>query len=137
MAKNNENPEITAKAIIQVLGSPKEHLEKSLKLLSEDLEKKYNVLEKKVSEPKKEGEKFFSSFIDAEMSFQSFSEMMGFVIDFHPSSIEIIEPEEITESSIELTGILNDLIGKIHRMDSQTRALFAKYKMLEKQLKKD
>ncbi len=129
MAKDGKT-EIQIKAIIEVVGAPEEHLKKTIELLSDSLSKKYEVINKVLNEPKKYSKKLFSTFLEIEFIVPSMSELIGFVIDYHPSSVEIIEPEEIKESSQELTFVINDLISKIHRMDIQIKALTAKNKLL-------
>lgn len=122
---------IKIRIIIEVLGTPKEHLEKTMILLSESIEKKYEVLIKNIHEPVKHSEKFFSSFIELELIVENMSEIIGLVIDYQPSSIEVVEPETITDSAQNLTFVINDLISKIHKFDMQTKILLAKNKLLE------
>ena len=135
MAKEEKYP-LHVKAIIELLGTPKEHLIKSMELLVEDIRKKFSVTKSDIKEPIKHTEKFFSSFIDFEFTVPSFSELVGFIIDYYPSSVEIIEPEIFKEESRNVTLVLNDLISKIHRMDMQVKTLLAKNKILEKGNKK-
>ena len=132
----DEVHEIQIKVIIEIIGTPKEHVLNTLNLVSENISKNYKVISKDIREPVKHTEKFFSSFIEIEFIVPNFSELIGFIIDFHPSSVEIIEPEEIKESAQSLTFVLNDFISKIHRMDIQIKTLMAKNKLLEKEMEK-
>lgn len=61
-----ENMEIKARIIIEILGSPVEHVDKVMKDVVEELDKsEINILKMEISEPKKV-EKFYSSFAEIE-----------------------------------------------------------------------
>ena len=124
--------DILVKTIIQVAGSPKEHVEKAMNLLEDSLKKNHEIISSKLHKPeKKENSKLYLSFLDMDILFKGISEIVGFIIDYHPSSIEIIEPETIKEDAQELTFVLNDLLQKVHNLDLQVKALLAKNKILE------
>ncbi len=114
---------ILSKVILEVAGKPKEHVENSLKDLVDIATKSkvFGVISYQVYEAK-EIESIWSTFAELEL-LSTMQELVGFCFDFMPSSIEIIEPEEINIQSRELTGIYNDLLGKLHTVQTQTTKL--------------
>ncbi len=109
---------LLTKVIIEVLGTPKEHVEKTLKAVIEKIKEddSLTVLKGKVFKPKPQG-KFFSTFTEAEIIFESFADLASFCLDFLPSSVEIIEPLELKTKSVDVTEVLNDLLAKLHNID--------------------
>ena len=55
-----ENELLTVKAIIEILGYPKEHVEETMNKIIEIIKKEYNLKDSKIHEPK-ELEKFWSN----------------------------------------------------------------------------
>lgn len=49
--------------------------------------------------------------------------LFGFCIDFMPASIEIIEPSGLSISHDVLTGLLNDLLAKLHVVSDKLRII--------------
>jgi len=54
-----------------------------------------------------------------------------------PSSVEILEPEQISESLQNLNEILNDLAAKLHTYDAMNKKLLAQLNLLKKQQKQE
>lgn len=143
---------VRAIMIVEMAGRPAEHLteaiEKHVGILKdvEDLE----VHEIKVSEPRVlayskgsadggkavEGEEMFSVFAECDIEAPSFSRLSDTMFDFMPSSVEVIEPSNVKLESVEATGLLNNISGRLHRYDEIAKILGVKYKEMEAQLKK-
>lgn len=123
---------IRAKIIIEIVGRPKEKVEEVIKERSETFEKQFTVLEKETAEAKKVSEKFFSSFVEAEILFKNFTELLGFTFDNMPSSIEIIEPEKITEDANLMNDLMNDLATKLHQYNEAILKLKAANALIKK-----
>lgn len=130
---------IKARMIIEIVGMPEEHVKQTLDLLAEKFGEKrrdIKVTSKKVNEPKKASEKMFSGFVEFEFEAKDICVMFGIVVDYLPSSIEIIEPEELKETSFNLNGILNEVGGRLHAYDAAVKQLKAHNIMIGKELKK-
>ena len=132
---------IHAKMIVEIAGSPESHVAETLNLLAKKFaEKNPEVRVKKadVNPTKKipDSEKFFTGFIEFEVEVASIAAMIGLVIDYMPSSIDIIGPEEIKENSINLAEIMNDLSGRLHQYDAEVKTLKAEKTIMERELKK-
>ncbi len=132
--KEFENP-INARAIIEVLGTPKEYIEKTLRLIVNGLENKKDlkVLKKELFEAVKK-ENYFTTFTELEISFKDIETLVNFCFDFMPSTIEILEPPNINISARTLTNFLNDLLAKLHKVDMAVKELSAEKKVLEENI---
>jgi hypothetical protein len=112
--------------IIEIAGSPKEHVEatinKMLDIMKEN--KKLNIQKKEIAKAEKielpaemknaQDVEVFSSFAELELEIPNLEEVMQFCYTFMPSSLEILEPENVTMGQKDLENALNDLLGKLH-----------------------
>lgn len=109
---------IHIRAIIEMLGTPKEHLLETLKSyvkkLSED--EKFIILNEDYSEPE-EKETMFAVFVELDILIKGIENVSWFAFDYMPSSLEIVEPEQFKYRSNEMTSFLNDLLGRLHQLD--------------------
>ena len=96
--------------IIEMLGKPKEHLEKTLKeyieLLKKD--KTIEIIKEDYVEPE-EKDGLFTMFVELETLMKDTKRIVEFCFDYMPSSVEIIEPSNLNYSSNDFSDILNDL----------------------------
>ncbi|GAI04695.1 unnamed protein product, partial [marine sediment metagenome] len=102
-----EEQKITARIIIEILGAPKDHVEKTMKLvLGKVKEQKYLKLLNEKTFEAKQIKKFWSTFSEIEISVENISNLIGFCFDFMPSSIEILEPENFGVEAAEIANLL-------------------------------
>lgn len=131
---------ILCRAIVEVVGKPKEYVEKAiktiidsakeikgLKLEKTDIEEIKSLKDEKLLNTEKKiqglaGE-LFSTFAEIEFTALNFDVIASFCFDFLPSSIEIIEPEKIEITSQETTKMLTDVLSKIHNADMAVKRL--------------
>src|SRR3989344_4590330 len=97
---------ITAQLIIEIAGFPKEHVEE-----------------------------LWSSFVDIKITFKDLNQMIVFCFDYMPSSVDIIEPLKFNFESVEISGLFNDLMGKIHHYDMLLKNFKAMNEMLKRKVK--
>src|SRR3989344_575255 len=112
--------DILFRAIIEVLGKPKEHIEKSLKEYLDNLKnnKNYKVISQEIAEVKKqEGQELWVVFAELEVKTNQVDSLISFCFDYMPSVIEILEPRKLSLSDLEISQFLNDLQGKLHYVD--------------------
>jgi predicted transcriptional regulator len=137
MAEENNEQNVLAKVIIEMLGAPKEHIEKTLKDYVEKLKDDKDIeIAKEEFAPAEEQNKLFSTFAELEIRFKNAQKLVDFCFDSMPSSVEIIEPESITINSAGLTETLNDIQAKLHNSDMVIKTLRAKNTILDKNAKK-
>jgi len=129
--------EIKAKIIIELLGSPKEYIEETMKKVLDELKarKEVSILKQETSDAK-EVEKFYSVFSDIEMKCNDISTLIGVCFDFMPSSVEIISPENLSFESKEMENLLNDLLARLHQESMLIRNLHAENLLMKQKLKK-
>ncbi|MEM2954688.1 MAG: hypothetical protein QW625_01930 [Candidatus Nanoarchaeia archaeon] len=131
---------IKARLIVEIVGKPKEHVEETIILLGEKFaegKKEVKILSRKVREPVQlKDTSLYSAFIEFEVQVENLSILLELIFDYLPSSIEIIEPEEISESNFNLNSVLNDLAGKLHSYDLAIKKLKAENVLLKKEIKK-
>lgn len=111
-------PEIRARAIIEILGRPKEHIVKMLNSHLDKIEKdsRYDISNKDIAPPKAQQD-LFSTFAELEFTAKNIEALVDFCLEYLPSSIEIIEPTSIAISSQLISGLLNDLQARIHKQN--------------------
>ena len=98
--------------IIEVAGKPVENVQKALEKVQEQLEgsDKFKLVDCSLEKPVlNEENSLFSGFLDVEAKFKSASDLLGFIVDYTPTSIEIIEPEKVSFDSSDFAGLLNDV----------------------------
>jgi len=121
------------RTIIEVLGKPKEHVEETIKAYVKKIkeEKKIIVLKEDYSKPK-EVEELFSVFVEIEALAKNSSEVVFFCFDYMPSSVEVIEPEEVHYNARDFSSFLNDLQAKLHNIDTALKQYRARNTLLIK-----
>lgn len=116
---------IKFKAVIEILGKPKEHVEETLKKYIEHIkeDKNYTITSEHHEEPVKQDDDMFSTFAELDIETNSIENVNGFCFDYMPSSVDIISPMSLTFKTSELTNISNDLMAKLHTMDMALKKL--------------
>ena len=121
---NETGNTIRLRAIVEVLGSPKEHVEAALeKYISNIREDKDIMIVKETVSDVSEKEKFWLKFIEMELIIKGLPKLINFCFEFMPSSVEIIKPELFTFKDSEMTGFLNDLQARLHNVDMVVKQL--------------
>lgn len=117
--------EIRARMSVELIGTPAELLPKMLEKMMVKFKERegVKVLREEFLEPKPVGEKIYSSFVDVECNVNNIETLLGLVIDFAPSSIEIVEPEEVIMNTNEFQAIVNDLVAELRRVDTQMKQI--------------
>jgi len=125
--------EITAILIIEVAGFPKEHVEKVMGQIVDNIKKEKKVLNDHIHDIK-EVKEMWSGFVDLEVKFDNLNEFTDFCFTYMPSSIDIIEPEEFNLMSNEMSNLFNDLMGNLHRYDMLLKNFKATNTLLKRKL---
>ncbi len=110
------------RAIIELVGKPKEHVEQTIKDYTAKIKESTNIeiLNESYADCIEE-DGFYSTFVELEMLVKGLSTFIGFCFDYMPSSIEIMAPEKMVFSSTLVSAFLNDLQAKLHTMDMITK----------------
>lgn len=128
-----EKGSILARAIIEVAGAPKEHVEKSIEIIVDHIKKQdYIELTSEEIYAAEEKNSMFTSFAELEFWVPNMAQLIGFEFDFMPSSIEILEPAEKRMKASEISGLLNDLFIRLHTIHSRVKNLGAANQVMQK-----
>lgn len=130
---------VEARFIIQIAGKPVENVQKALESVKSNLlkeEELCKVVECEIVEPElgEDGD-LYSGFLDLEAKFNSIKKVLEFIADYSPSSVEIVEPQELKLDSNDFTEILNDISAKILRFQMEARTYKGHANFLAKKLK--
>jgi hypothetical protein len=115
-----EEGQILGRAIVEMMGAPKEHLEKTIRDYAENMKGDLGMelINVDYSDPQlQENGKLYVMFADMEIWFKDVEKVVEFCFDSLPSSIEILKPSEIRFRTNTLSGLLNDLQARLHKVD--------------------
>ena len=132
-----EEGHILAKAIIEVLGRPEEHVEETMKLVIDKTKKLENVelIKKKIHEIKEQEGGLFSTFTEIEILTKNINTLFSFCLDFMPSSIDILEPVQHEIEVGDLNALLNDFLATLHKIDMLTKNFKMENELLKKNVR--
>src|SRR3989338_1201874 len=117
---------ILFRAVVEVLGKPKEHVDSTLKGYLQKLKEnsRYEVLKEDLAELKQHEEsELWMAFAELEIKTAGVTEIIDFCFDCMPSLIEIIEPEELQLDSLAASSFLNDMQARRGRSEEHTSEL--------------
>jgi len=126
---------IKSKMIIETIGSPKEALTKTLEKVLGILKERTKITKSKIAEPEKAGETVFSSFLEFEAEVEDFEKLIGIILDFGPTNIEILKPDKFEINQTKIQNSLNDLILKINEYSNKIRYFQTTSFLLQEKLK--
>jgi hypothetical protein len=118
---------VRAIMIIEMMGRPKEHISSQIRehIGLMDKVKGLEVIKKDFSEPKKIDDKnnLYTCFCEVEIECINFIQLYELVLDFMPSSIEVLDPSKLNFTIDEATSVLNNLSGRLHRYDDVVKIM--------------
>lgn len=131
---------IRVRTIIEVLGKPKEHTEKTIRDYVEKIKEDNDFVILKEhfseSEEQKHGEEtYYAIFVELEFLVKGLHPLIGFCFNYMPSSIEIEKPEELTLPADMMNALFNDLQARLHKVDMVVKQGINENHFLRKNLK--
>ena len=115
--------------IFEILGRPPEHIKESLDEFVSKLgeQKGVELVCKTIHEPKpfedNNAKDLFTTFAEVEVILDNLNVLFAVVLNMLPSSIEIIQPEEVRLTNCELTTVLSELTLKLHKYDEIAKTI--------------
>jgi len=129
---------ILACLILEILGRPADYVKKSLEIVTEKMgsEKGVKIANKKMSEPKPiEKTDFFTTFGEIEAEFDNLNTLLLIVFNYMPSHVEIIKPNDFRIGNFDLSGMISEIIRKLHQYDEIAKRVIIERNILEAKLK--
>ena len=126
---------ILARTVIEVAGFPKNHIEEVMKKVIENIKQKFEVAKFEIFDSVELKDKmtgFWSVFSEAEIKFDDINAVTVFCFEYMPSSIEILEPSELSFESMTFGCFLNDLLARLHEYDMVVKNLQAENMIMKK-----
>lgn len=130
---------LQVRAIVQMVGKPKEHIEEALHAFVkklEDMKAGFTIYDTQFAEAEQEeeGSSLFSTFCEIEMLCDDVDGLLNFCVEGMPASIEVIEPEDTTVTSHDITRMMNEVIDKLHRADQLAKEARQSNKIMSQSL---
>ncbi|MBI4149450.1 hypothetical protein HY491_03300 [Candidatus Woesearchaeota archaeon] len=110
---------VLARVIIEVLGAPEQYVNETLRMVVENIksDSAYELLKHSFFEAAPQENKMFNAFVETEILFKDAEQLVSFCFDYTPSSVEIIEPEELRYAARNLSNLMNDILLRLHTMN--------------------
>tara|TARA_B100000315_G_C14373066_1_gene493900 strand:- start:116 stop:703 length:588 start_codon:yes stop_codon:yes gene_type:complete len=114
----DDKTHIRCKIIVEILGKPKEHVEKAVRMYADKIKNdpELTVLNTEFADPK-EKERLWATFAEMDMVVKGIPKLIAFCFDYMPSSIEITKPEEFAMKKSTIENFINDLQARLHQID--------------------
>ncbi|MEK6960107.1 MAG: hypothetical protein AABX47_02965 [Nanoarchaeota archaeon] len=123
---------VIVRAIIEMLGAPKDYIESTMKKYVEKLESEGMKIKKKdLSQAQPQGQ-LFSCFAELTIEFPRMESVVAFCFDSMPSSIEIIDPDVMQFKSFDFSNTLNDLLARLHEVEMLLKNANGKIELLDR-----
>jgi len=127
-----------SRAIIEIVGKPKEHVEESLNsfIVKISKDERYSLTSYDIEKANKveKSENLYSVFAEIEFLSKTIEEIMNFVIDYMPASIEVLEPSSLYTSANFFSNMLTELVGRLHSIDMEFKKVKAQNGLLSQSL---
>ncbi|RMF06011.1 hypothetical protein D6764_03390 [Candidatus Woesearchaeota archaeon] len=129
-----EKGQLKLRIIIELMGKPKDLMEKTFDLLLKKLrdDENHHVIKEDRADFKQHG-KLWTTFAEVELWVKNFSALTALLFDYLPSSVEVLEPQNFILRSQDFTDYLNDMQARLHQADMTVKNLRAEVQVLKKQ----
>ena len=125
--------EVETVCVIELVGSPKEHVEEVMKKIVDKVKESYKLVDSKTFDAK-QMDKLWAIFSELTIKFNKIEDLIGFCFDYMPSSVEIINPNKFIVNNTDINTLLNDLVGRLHEYDMMMKNLKAVNSVMKKQI---
>ena len=139
MAEPKED-EVLCRVIIEVAGKPKEHIENTLRMVIKNIKEEKNIRlkqgdlykAKEIEITTEQKGQFWSTFAELELYFRNVQTLIAFCFVYMPSSVEILEPQDMRFQLKEFSDLLTELLAKLHELGISLKRLRAENDVLNK-----
>jgi len=125
---------LKAKFIIEILGRPVEHLQKSLADLVDKIgtEKGVSVLHKEIHKPNKveKSDNLWTAFAELDLSFETLPLFFNSIMTYLPAHIEVYDPEMFKMNTFEINELANFVVQRLHNYDALAKRMISEREIL-------
>ncbi len=125
--------QVLVRTVIEVLGAPKDYVEEAIQLVVDKVRnmEKAELVSEQTFEAEEKG-KLFITFSELEIWFHDVDTLSGFLFDFTPSSVEILQPSVLSLKANFMNGFFNDFLLKMHDLGLKLKDTSAKVQLVQK-----
>jgi DNA-binding Lrp family transcriptional regulator len=126
---------ISATAVVQIAGRPKEHVEKVLEEVSKKVDEhgyRTQRIELTEVEPLEGEDDVYSGFFEVDLELKNHEQLFGFIQDFNPASIEVSDPDEFEMSLADYNALVTTVASTIQQYDQILKEKIAENQGLKK-----
>lgn len=127
-------------AIIEIVGKPQSHVEQTMKGVIKSIENDdfFTLLSHEIQDAQRleDTESLWSTIAEVEVITTVFSRVYDFCFQFMPASIEITEPEKRMLTSHEISTMITDHLGQLHKVDMDLKKINQQNLILQESLGK-
>ncbi|MCL4398901.1 hypothetical protein M1293_00095 [Candidatus Parvarchaeota archaeon] len=130
-----EEEEISVRCVLELMAKPEGAAVEALKKIVENMEengKKLKITQVEYGDPKPMREGFFSAFARFTVT-SDIESIFGFVLDYAPSSIEVLNKKNVSLSMSAFQALLNDISGRLNEMDEKIKVFSGQAIILSRQ----
>lgn len=102
------------KMTVEALSQDKNALEKQMSLLESKLRSERVRIHKLERADTAKNDENYTSFMDIECSVASFSDVVNLIVNYGPSSVELLKPKDVRLSLGEAQDVLNEMTSAVH-----------------------
>lgn len=120
---------IQVKILFEVIGNPKDHINKTVLLLKDKIEAEDGVvfINSEIGEAEDAGDGLFGAFIDAEVLVKNFYRLSYLAFNYMPANIDIMAPSKFDFKEKDMTNFFADMLALLH--ETNTRHIEANSKV--------
>lgn len=117
--------QIKSRLIIEILGRPKDVMEKAFNVMLDKLKEEENthVISVEVADLKEHDDKLWGTFAEVELWSDNFTALTAVLFEYFPSSVEVLEPTSLNIRSPVISNYLNDIQSRLHDSDMSVKNL--------------
>ncbi|HLD42934.1 MAG TPA: hypothetical protein VJB08_03020 [Candidatus Nanoarchaeia archaeon] len=122
---------ILARATLQIVGKPKEHIIDTMKQVIKQIkdDPKMKVFKGDLFKPVQQ-EQLWSTFAELEILFSDKAALTHFCFDYMPASLDVLRPENLSFKIRDYNEIMASLLERIHQMDMVLKNLSAENRLV-------
>ncbi len=118
--------------LIEIVGNPKEHIEKAMSTVVDTIKKEKGIVFVKEDRGSAEdaGEGLWGVYSEMELLLKSLDNLSWIAFNFMPASIELKEPSKLVLKDKQVTDFMGDILSQLHQvnmnqvqMDSDKKSL--------------